>query len=419
LAAPYRVVWLVIALLISSALLLEPPAEILRGLGRILTSRGVLITDYLVLGSPGSALVNAALVGALSLCLMLLARVPANGAILMAIWLNMGFALFGKNVLNMLPLVAGVWLYAQVRREPFSRFSLVALLSATLAPVVSEIALNELLGWQGGPLVDVLSGTVGGILIGFCFPPIAAYVVRVHGGYNLYNMGMAGGLISTVFVASLHSMGISLPTSLSWATEHNRSMALLLYALSALLLALGLGLRGMRTGLRDLWRMSRYSGRLISDFYLLFGDSIYVNMGLLCAVSTTLVLALGGDLSGPAVGGILTITGFGGFGKHLRNITPVLAGAVLSSWLNQWDLTSPANMLAILFSTGLAPVAGQFGPLWGLVAGFLHVRLVHHVGYLSNGLNLYNNGFAAGFVVMFLLPLIALFRKEREDAPDL
>lgn len=416
---PYVVLILFSFILILYAFLIDSPSAIFGGLWNILSSRGVLITDYIMLGGPGAALVNAALASLLNIGVMLLFRVEPNGAIIMAVWLNTGFALFGKNPFNILPLLIGVWLYSKARKEPFSNFALMALLSATLAPIVSEVALTNLLGGIGGAPGSIISGVLSGIAIGFIFPPVASYVVRIHGGYNLYNMGFAGGLLSTVFVAILFSAGIEIPKSFYWADEHNLPMAILLYLLSVILLLLGFLLAKKENIRPSMQRMARHSGRLATDFYLLFAEVAYINMGVLCAFSTTVVLLIGGDLSGPTIGGILTITGFGCFGKHLRNITPVLLGALLSSWLNQWDFTAPTNMLAILFSTCLAPISGRFGMLWGFIAGFLHVRVVHHTGYLSSGFNLYNNGFAAGFVVMFLLPLINAFRKGREDETHL
>ena len=79
-----------------------------------------------------------------------------------------------------------------------------------------------------------------------------------------------------------------------------------------------------------------------------------------------------------------------------------------------WDLTEPAVMLAALFSTGLAPIAGHFGPIWGMIAGAIHASVVLNVGVLHGGLNLYNNGFSAGLVCIVLLPLIQAIRREKE-----
>ncbi|HML47059.1 MAG TPA: DUF1576 domain-containing protein, partial [Clostridia bacterium] len=140
LSDPYLVLILINALFIVYALFLDSPQTIARGLWDILSARGVLITDYVDLGGPGAALVNAALASFLTVAIMRLFHIQPNGAIIMGIWLNTGFALFGKNPLNMLPLIFGVWCYSKARKEPFSNFALMALLSATLAPLVSEIA---------------------------------------------------------------------------------------------------------------------------------------------------------------------------------------------------------------------------------------------------------------------------------------
>ena len=46
-------------------------------------------------------------------------------------------------------------------------------------------------------------------------------------------------------------------------------------------------------------------------------------------IGTLFILAIGGDLNGPTVGGILTIMGFSAFGKHAFNILPLW---LVSSW---------------------------------------------------------------------------------------
>jgi len=92
-----------------------------------------------------------------------------------------------------------------------------------------------------------------------------------------------------------------------------------------------------------------------------------------------------------------------------------LIGAILSTYFNTADPTSPSNTLAILFSTGLAPIAGQYGWFWGIVAGFMHVNLATNVAALNAGLNLYNNGFAGGFVAILLIPIITTFRREKDE----
>ena len=137
-------------------------------------------------------------------------------------------------------------------------------------------------------------------------------------------------------------------------------------------------------------------------------------MGLLCAFATTIVLLLGAQIAGIVIAAIFTIVGFASFGKHILNIIPILVGSLLSAYLNIWPMTSPSNVAAILFATALAPIAGQFGWIWGIVAGFLHVSVAMFVGEINGGLNLYNNGFAAGIVAMFLVPVITVSERMRK-----
>lgn len=398
-------------LFVLFAFVMDTPQNIVEGLYRISTSRSILITDYIELGGIGATFVNSAIVGCASIFLMVRNGIKPNGAIIMAIWLTTGFALFGKNIFNMMPITFGVWLFAKYQKQPFMNYALVALLSASVSPVVSEITF---LGAFSFP-VGVLLGVLLGIFAGFVFSPISSHTVSMHMGYCLYNMGVAGGLIATFVVSVMRSLGVEIQPVTIWNSSYNFELAIFLYIISAILIVAGLYKAGI---LNTIWRMKRIlkqSGRLVSDFYIVYKESVYVNMGLLCALSTTILLLIGADLNGASIGGIFAIAGFGSFGKHPRNVLPVIAGAILSTYFNRWDPTSPANTLAILFSTCLAPIAGQFGWLWGVIAGFIHVNMATNIGAINSGLNLYNNGFAGGLVAMLLVPVIMALRKDSEE----
>ncbi len=160
-------------------------------------------------------------------------------------------------------------------------------------------------------------------------------------------------------------------------------------------------------------KLFKRTGRLVSDFTLSEGlPTTVVNMGINGVLATSYILLIGGDLNGPTLGGIFTVMGFGAFGKHAWNITPILLGIMLGSITKQWDLADPGIQLAALFGTGLAPISGEFGWKAGMVAGYLHSSVVLNVGVLHAGMNLYNNGFAAGIVAAVLVPVIQAFRKE-------
>ncbi|MDK2933906.1 MAG: hypothetical protein PWP27_1716 [Clostridiales bacterium] len=156
-----------------------------------------------------------------------------------------------------------------------------------------------------------------------------------------------------------------------------------------------------------------YSGRLVSDFVILEGfGATLINMGLNGLIGITYIISVSGDFNGPTIGGILTIVGFGAFGKHVKNMIPIFLGVFLGSLTKIWSINDPSILLAALFGTALAPIAGEFGWKYGVLAGFINSSVVLNVGVLHGGLNLYNTGFAAGIVAATLIPIIEAFRKD-------
>ena len=115
---------------------LEAPMDILEGLYHIVTMQDLLITDYVSIGGPGAALVNAGLVTMFSICLIKLSGDPFNGFTIVEMGLMAGFSLFGKNLINVWPIILGTWLYARYQKEPFSKHASVALLATSLAPLL-------------------------------------------------------------------------------------------------------------------------------------------------------------------------------------------------------------------------------------------------------------------------------------------
>ena len=402
--------------LLILAFVVDEPRVVLSGFSQIIQSRSILVTDYVAIGGIGATLMNVSIVGLSTVFMLVRLKVKPCGAHIMAMWLSMGFAFFGKNVFNMIPLTFGVWLYAKYTKSDFSKYYLAALLVATLSPSISEIAFMGVFS----PIVEILSGILLGFFVGFIFPILSAESLKVHSGFQLYNMGFSGGLIATILATLFMNIGIYIVPASFWSSGNNVFFAWLLYSISFAMLIMGLfsGLgaenlkESMKKALSDYRKMHAHSGRLVTDYYEMYGKSIYINMAVLCAFGTTVVLVLRSELNGPTLAGILTMMGFGSIGKHIRNVVPIVIGAVLSAYVNNWDPSAPANILAILFSSGLAPVAGAFGPIWGIIAGFLHVNVANYIGDLNQGLNLYNNGFAGGLVALFLLPIIRIFKRE-------
>ncbi len=390
------------ALMIGLAFLTDSPIQIFQGFIKILISPAGLITDSILIGGLGAALFNAGLVLLYSTFLLKLVKVPFSGISIACLFLMAGFAMFGKDLWNIQPFILGGWLYSRYKKEPFSHYIYTTLFGTTLSPMTAEAS----------SLVDgaakILVMLIVGVLIGFLIPPVAAFSVRAHQGYNLYNVGFAAGLLGMIFVSLSRSMGYEFKTSLKWSTGNDFILGIWLALIFTLLIVAGIFLE---PNWKNYPHIMRHSGRLIADFVLLDGVGIsFINMGIVGFIGLLFVVAVGCGINGPTIGGIFTMCGFAAFGKHPKNILPIMAGVVLSSLVMIYDINEPAVVLAALFGTALAPIAGQFGWHWGIVAGFIHASVVLNVGGLHGWMNLYNNGFSAGLVCVVLVPLIEAMR---------
>ena len=405
----YSLSILIFSIFVIFGLIVDGPINVFNGLKEIIFSPDILITDYVAIGGIGAAFVNAGLVTLLSIALLIIIGIKPNGSTLMSLWLMAGFSFFGKNVLNVWPIILGVWLYSKYKKEPFLNYSLIALLGTSLAPAVSQLSFVGLFPVY----VSIPMGCAIGIGIGFILSPLAANCTKLHQGYNLYNVGFAAGLLGTMLMAIFRALGITFESKFIWSTGNNLLFGVFLIVI--FLILIGFGIYDNKDALKNTSKITKHSGRLVSDYYIMYGKAAYINMGILGILSTIIVIIIGGELNGPTMGGIMTIVGFGAFGKHPLNVIPIMIGALLSSVLNIWGIASPQMLISMLFSTTLAPIAGQFGWKYGILAGFLHVCTVMNTGYLHGGLNLYNNGLAGGFVAMTLIPLIHAFRREQTN----
>ncbi|MEN8076807.1 DUF1576 domain-containing protein [Clostridioides difficile] len=403
---PYVILSILYLFFIVFAFFLDTPKEIFYGLKSIILSSDILITDYMEVGGIGAALVNASLTSLLSILLLMIIGIKPNGSTIMSLWLMTGFSFLGKNIFNIWPIIFGVYLFSKYQKEPFLNYTLVALLGTSLSPIVSQVSFGDNLYRP----IPIILGILVGIIVGFVLPPIASHSIKAHNGYNLYNIGFASGLLATLLMSIMRGFGIDLDSRLIWHSGSNRILFVLLMICCIYLIIIGV-IYG-KNKKSNLNNINKQTGRLISDFYIVFGESTYINMGILGILSTCYVVLIGGDLNGATICGIFTIIGFGCFGKNIKNTIPIVIGATIAAIFNVNAVNSPSLLLSILFSTTLAPICGKFGWKYGVLAGIIHVNIVTNIGYLHGGLNLYNNGLAGGFVAMILIPLITTFKKE-------
>lgn len=393
-------------------LFIQPVQEIGPGIVRIIREPDFLITDYFVVGGVGAALINAGALTLMSIGIIYFMGMDMDGHTITSSCLMFGFSLFGKNLLNIWAILAGVWLYARYHKTSMKRYIYIGLYGTSLSPIITQMM-------QVGNhhvLIRLGISLAVGLVIGFVLPPLSTHVHYAHKGYSLYNVGFAAGIIATVIVSMLKSFGIEVESRLIWSTGHNVVFGIVLSVLFGGMIVFGVAVRGK--GILESYRRIIRSGGISGTDYLKDegGASTVFNMGINGLFATYFVLAVGGELNGPTICGIFTIVGFGSTGKHLRNIAPVMLGVYLASFTKTWSISQPSPMLALLFSTTLAPVAGEFGVVAGIVAGYLHSSVALNVGIVYGGMNLYNNGYAGGIVAIFMVPVIQSIMDRRARA---
>ena len=398
--------------LAAIGLVLGDPSTVLPGLWKIIVTEDALITDYVKIAGVSAALVNSALVTLVSLLLLYLSKEPPNGFTLVELGLMAGFSLFGKNIVNIWAIMAGVVLYAKYHGTTLKRYLYVGLYGTSLSPIMTQMMH---IGKFPAPVCLMLSLLLG-LAIGFVLPPLCTHVHYAHQGYSLYNVGFGAGIIATVVVSLAKSFGIKVESRLIWSVGNNTLFAVLLMSLFGCMIASAVAVRG-KTILESYRRILKTSGIGGTDYLKDEGGATTVfNMGVNGLFATLFVLAVKGDLNGPTICGIFTIVGFSSTGKHLRNIAPIMFGVYLASFTKTWAINQPSPILALLFSTTLAPVAGRFGPVAGIIAGYLHSSVALNVGIVYGGMNLYNNGFAGGIVAIFLVPVVQSISDRRARA---
>ncbi|HFM8965017.1 TPA: DUF1576 domain-containing protein, partial [Enterococcus faecium] len=396
-------------------LLSNTPTDNWSGLLTILTSPSNLLTDYFALGVFGSAFINVGILTLLSVLLAYRHKVILNGPLFASILTVTGFSFFGKNLYNSISIILGVYLYAVFVNKPFSQYIMIGLFGSVLSPVVSYITF----GMRFPLLIGILLGNLAGIAIGILLPPLAAQTLVFHRGFTLYNIGFTSGLIAMTFTAVLRLFSYSIVENTLVFNEYHFPLIWIIFGFFSLTVGIGFYYNSFRlSGIREIFDSS---GKLTTDFIANSGiGATLINMGLVGLMLSSYVLLVGGQLNGPVIGAILSAVGFSAFGCHLKNSFPILVGIFIASLFGTFhEITSTGMLVAAVFGTGLAPISGFYGSFYGVIAGVLHIALVHNVSTLHGGLNLYNSGFSTGFVAGILVPILDNFTAVRKEKKTL
>lgn len=402
-------------MLMILAFIIESPQSLVSGMMTILVSPSQLFTDYMEIASVGSTLLNVAIMLCISIYSYKKLEIPLNGTVIGSLGMLAGFSFFGKNLFNSIPFMIGVWIYTKVTKQNYRNYVIVGLFGSALGPLISFLAFSGVLpqGWS------VLIAYALGIFIGFILPQLSTQFLGFHQGFSLYNVGFTAGIIGMVVLGFMNAFGIEVETRTLTSTQSPLILYQLLIGFCVILIVTSFYLHFKKKEKYHFKLLLKLSGRLPSDFVEMTNlATVTLNMSIIGFILLGYVLMNGGQLNGPIVGSIIGVMSFGAFGNQVKNTVPVLVGIMIGSYLTGVEPTSTSALIAAIFGTTLAPVSGYYGPLAGMIAGFVHITLVSHVVVMHGGLNLYNNGFAGGFVAAVLVPIFEIFEGIRQEMKE-
>ena len=375
-------------------LLAGPFMPLVNGLISIYLHPSLLVSDYVAIGGLHASIVNAWVVSWFAILVLHRMKVKFSGVALAGVVTILGFAFFGKNLLNIAPVWLGFYVYTLIKRTALNQYTGTFLFATGIAPITSFMMF-------GIPdlslMIAIPLGILSGVIAGWLTPMVVSIVGKFHQGYNLYNTGFGLGFIAMLFTAILRALGVDVAVEPT-LTFNSHNFFFFFTLLTSLLLIVGAYVIH-RQAHRPWLRLLQSPGNLPSDFFKEYGlAATLLNVGSIGLLSLFLIQSLNFQISGPMFAGILTFMGFGAYGKHIRNSLPVITGLILASMIPGFSLTNLGPSIAVFFVTALAPVGGKFGIFYGLLAGFIHLIIAPQALALQGGFDLYNNGFTGGLV---------------------
>lgn len=411
------------------------------GLWNIMSKTCKISTNYFALGGYAATFLNMGLVGLFCTALVCLPGAKPNNVTTLGVLLTLGFGSWGMNLLNMLPTILGVVLYAAVKKEKLGAVSNAMLYSTGIAPLISDLLFRY-------PGVDYIGfnwlglgiGLFVGLIIGFFLPAGLAHSPNVHKGYDHYSAALPIGMTAFFLRAVLYNVLLGTTPakqglSTMAAPTANAFWACNIFAISlfALLIIFAL-LMGCKP--RDYWALMKDSGHGVSftakygfaPFLMnagVFGLMIvgYFNFAALIDANAS----MSNVWTGMTFGIVFCMLATCNSGSHPRNVLPIMVGYVAFSYLFGWlsgllgvesfalSIGSQSILIGLCYANGLSPIAGKYGFGYGILAGGLHYLLVSAVPDMHGGFLLYNGGFTAALICLMLVPQLEKFCKTKEE----
>ena len=416
---PYNMIVLTMVYIFIFGLFSQPIDDILQGLLAIIQAPDVLVTDYLYIGGFGAAMINSSITMFIAFMMLKAVKHEFTSGTISNLWLVAGFSFFGKNPLNVIPIWIGGWLYSKYMNQNFNQTILVTIVATSLGPVVTVPFNLYQQGIFENLMMSLTMSVSLGVFIGFIFEPVASNVLKVHEGFNLYNGGLAAGIIAITLSSVYESFGIQIDPVDLISYDYHREIIFFITILAVFYMMVGLYLNpNWRKTIRSLLKINETK----SDYYPRFGTVVYLNMGMLALVALLTIESINffapGTmiLHGPALGGMLSSSGFGANGKNAPSSVSIYIGVLLAASVSPiFTWSDPGILTTMLFAVCLCPIPTRFGWWWGIPCGFFTLHFATSLAGPAGGMNLYNNGLAAGFVAILLYPLLLAIERRKEE----
>ena len=413
------------------------------GVWKIMSNTCKISTNYFGLGGYAATFLNMGLVGLLCTCLVCLPGAKPNNVTTLGVLLTIGFGSWGMNLLNMIPTILGVMLYALVKKEKIGAVSNAMLYSTGIAPLISDLLFRypyvEAVGfnWLGLAL-----GIFVGLIIGFFLPAGLAHAPNIHKGYDHYSAAVPIGFTAFFLRAVLYNVMLgwklsdvgTLKTMAAPTAEFFYAcniFCLIVFAL-CILVAFLMGCKP-----KDYWNLMKDSGHGVS-FTTKYGNAPFLMnvgvFGLMIVAYFNLAAFLDGGATrmstvwtGMTFGIVFCMLATCNSGSHPRNVWPIMAGYIVTSYLFAWinsllpgndftlTIANQSILIGLCYANGLSPISGKYGVFYGMLAGGLHYLLVSAVPDMHGGFCLYNGGFTAALICLMLVPQLEKFCKTKEE----
>lgn len=428
---------LLLAAVAAAAYMGETAEQVIAEWVTILTSPCPLVTDYFKLGSLAASFLNAGVCGMACAAMMLLPGTRFRATNWAGYFLVIAHCFYGLNFVNMWPPILGFYIYCHVFSKRLRENLDWAMFITSFSPFMSELLFRYPMPvevvWTIGPF-SVNPIAIGmclalSVFVGFTLPAMLPGTAKLHRGFNLYNGGLATGLLGLFIYAFLFkTMGVipSAPLEMTNEVYTARGESYLIFGTGFYALVFGacvlagwwLNGRSFR-GYGALLQDSGYKADFIRDY----GAGLtLVNLGLYGLMMTAyfdavILLTNGAGFTGATCGIILAAMTFAANGQHPKNVWPILVGYALLSVLVHaectiahreipWTLSTQGYMNGIAFATGLCPFSGKYGWKIGVLAGFVGAVMCTTTSVMHGGFVLYNGGLTAGIAALIVLPLL-------------